>query len=252
MPITIIGIDCAVDEKNIGLAVGEFSGGCCTALRLVEREPTRKVYQLASDIIQKSEKTLLALDAPLGWPDFLGKALFSHSAGESIGIDNHNSMFRRRTDEFVKTHFGKQPLDVGADRIARTALAALELLGTIRKLSAFEIPLAWKPDFHEKAAAIEVYPAGTLVSYGLLSIGYKKKEQRANRQEILAGLRKLVPVKADLTLAEEDANVLDAIICVLAGIDFLAGNALAPNDALPPISIDMAQKEGWIWIRRKT
>jgi predicted RNase H-like nuclease len=250
MSITIIGIDCAVDEKNIGVAVGEFSGECCTVLELLGRGRTQTIPQLASDFIQKSEKTLLALDAPLGWPNSLGQALFSHSAGDAIDVVS-NSMFRRGTDKFVKSEFGKQPLDVGADRIARTALAALELLGSIRKLTGLEIALAWKPEYPENAAAIEVYPAGSLVSYGLTSKGYKKKEQKEVRQDILKGLREHARLPFDLTLAEEDANVLDAIMCVLAGSDFLAGNALTPSDASPPVLVDQAKKEGWIWIKRK-
>jgi len=250
MSITIIGIDCAVDEKNVGVAVGEFSGECCTVLELLRRGRTQTIPQLASDFIQSSEKTLLALDAPLGWPSSLGNALSSHFAGNAIDVVA-NSMFRRETDKFVKNEYGKQPLDVGADRIARTALAALERLGSIRKLTRLEIALAWEPEYSEKATAIEVYPAGSLISYGLSSTGYKKKGQEGVRQDILKGLRKHAQLPSDLTLAEEDANVLDAIICVLAGSDFLAGNALAPSDASPPVGIAEAQKEGWIWIKNR-
>ena len=48
----------------------------------------------------------------------------------------------------------------------------------------------------------------------------------------------------DLSLPLEDADALDAMLCVLAGADFLAGKAYSPTD------LALAKKEGWIWIRK--
>lgn len=242
MSITIIGIDCAVNEKNIGIAVGNYSDGSCSVLHLLNQEKARPIPEFACDWIERSKQTLFALDAPLGWPSDLGKALAEHVAGVGIDIPS-DLMFRRATDRFVRRQFGKQPLDVGADRIARTARAALNLLDKTRQETGLEIPLVWTPRYTEKAAAVEVYPAGSLISHGLPASGYKKKDQIAVRQHILNGLKRSIQLDIDLTLAEANPDILDAIVCVLAGSDFLAGYAL------PPADLDEAKKEGWIWIK---
>jgi predicted RNase H-like nuclease len=248
MSVKIIGIDCAVDENNIGVAVGDYTDGGCTITKLPVRKQGETIAQMVSDFIQQSERTLLALDAPLGWPSSMGKALIDHAAGSVIQV-KPDTLFRRATDRFVKNHFGKQPLDVGADRIARTALAALDLLVHIRELKKSEIPLAWEPNLTEGVAVIEVYPAGSLTVYGFPATGYKKKNQKGVRQEILSCLRGCIQLHPDLDvgIAEKDANTLDAIICVLAGTDFLAGKAKAPS----PEMLEDARKEGWIWIGGK-
>jgi hypothetical protein len=165
-------------------------------------------------------------------------------AGSGIDI-SPDLLFRRATDRFVKSHFGKQPLDVGADRIARTAKAALELLDRIRSQTALRIPLVWEPHYVEKVAAIEVYPAGTLVSRGLPGSGYKKKGQIELRRQIVRGLKHHINLAVDLEDAKVNANVLDAIVCVLSGTDFLGGQAVSPSD------LNEAGKEGWIWIKER-
>ena len=244
MTITIIGIDCAVDQKNVGVAIGSYSDGICNLLPLPSRAQTCSVSELICSNINRSTKALLALDAPLGWPAAMGNTLSNHVAGTGIETAS-NLLFRRATDRFVKTHFGKQPLDVGADRIARTAKAGLDLLDQIRGQTALPIPLVWRPVFTERVGAIEVYPAGTLISYGLPSSGYKKKDQIELRKQILGGLKRHIDLGVDLESAEMNADVLDAIVCVLAGADFLREQADSPGDP------DQAIKEGWIWIKRK-
>ena len=242
MSITIIGIDCAVNEKDIGVAVGNYSDGTCSVLPLPNQDYARPISEFVCDWIKRSKQTLLALDAPLGWPCALGKTLVGHVAGAGIDIPSE-FLFRRATDRFVKSQFEKQPLDVGADRIARTARAALELLEKIRQETGLEIPIAWTSGYTGKAAAIEVYPAGSLISHGLPASGYKKKDQISVRRQILRGLKSLIQLDINLTLEETNPDILDAIVCVLAGSDFLAGYAL------PPVDLDDAKKEGWIWIR---
>lgn len=244
MSVTIIGIDCAVDERNVGVAIGDYSDSICTVSQLFVPDNSGSLSAFVTDHIRQSRRVLLTLDAPLGWPNALGQALFRHMAGATIDIRSE-LLFRRATDRFVKERFGKQPLDVGADRIARTALAALKLLEEIRRTTGLEIPIAWNQTYSGKAAAIEVYPAGSLISHGLPSLGYKKPEQVTVRQQILRGLKTLLRLDADLALAESDSDTLDAIVCVLAGKDFLAGKALSPHDL-----VDDAKKEGWIWIKK--
>lgn len=242
---TIIGIDCAVNEKNVGIAVGEFSTHGLVLKFLPSREESSPMVRCICTCIARPGRILLAFDAPLGWPDNMGRSLARHSAGMHISTPA-DLLFRRETDRFVKECLSKQPLDVGADRIARTAHAALDLLEKIRSQSGQEIPLAWDPGYEHSVTAIEVYPAGTLIAHGLPSSGYKKKDQLEVRQFILSSLKKQIVFETDTLYAENNDNVLDAIICVLAGSDFLSGQAISPVD------LKTAQKEGWIWIKRQS
>jgi hypothetical protein len=108
--------------------------------------------------IQPGTPALIALDTPLGWPIKLGQEL--GKAGKPIEIER-NKVSCRLTDCVVGERIKKQPLDVGADRIARTAHAALELLGKLREHTKQAIPLAWCPNLGNSAWAIKVYLAAT-------------------------------------------------------------------------------------------
>jgi predicted RNase H-like nuclease len=94
----IIGIDCAVASKNTGLALGEWENE-----RLVVREVIAggQVYSVAQQVtkwISKKSPILLALDAPLGWPQPLGGMLANHQAGQRLQ-EEADQLFRRyRTD----------------------------------------------------------------------------------------------------------------------------------------------------------
>ena len=239
-PYTIIGIDCATEPKNVGLARGFWQKG---RLRItdVTNGQVHAPEEIIGTWISDSEACLLAMDAPLGWPQDLGHTLAGHSAGTLLQAEP-NQFFRRETDRFVQRTLGKVPLDVGADRIARTALAALQLLGALSEKRDVIIPLAWDVDF-SGIAAIEVYPAGTLKASHVQSSAYKRPAQREARRQLRAWLATEAELPEDLSLPLEDADALDAMFCVLAGADFLAGKAY------PPVDLALAQKEGWIWIR---
>lgn len=185
-------------------------------------------------------RTLLALDAPLGWPTDLS-CIANHSAGAAIATPR-DLMFRRETDRFIKKRLDQQSLDVGADRIARTAHAALSMLEAIRELTAETIPLAWDPSFTARVAAIEVYPAATLRAHGLRFSAYKKPEQVPERREILEALSRVLTI-VDPELALTQPDVLDAVVCLLAAFDFQAGKCMSPEH------MPSALREGWIWAK---
>lgn len=242
---TLIGIDCATDQKKIGVSFAVSSetklvvecAHICSNDRTVVAEVVRR--------LESSTRVLIALDAPLGWPESMGKALSAHQAGEALLVPT-NALFRRSTDRFVKATLGKQPLDVGADRIARTAHAALWLLGEIRAKTALEIPLAWSPSFSSRVAAIEVYPAATLISRQIPGLKYKKKLDISQRQTILKNLETIesIQLPTDCSSMEENADALDAALCALSAYDFLSGTCSPPDD------LNIAKVEGWIWFRR--
>ena len=82
-----------------------------------------------------------------------------------MGATAH-SLFRRQCDDDIYERFGKRPLEVGANFISRTAVAALDLLADIRSITGESIPLAWTPADLEPISAIEVYPAATRLAHG--------------------------------------------------------------------------------------
>ena len=153
-------------------------------------------------------------------------------------------MFRRTADLFIHDELGKTPLDVGADRIARTAYAALRLLGDLRTRLQLSIPLAWSCADVTEVAAIEVYPAATLLAHGIRSKGFKKMEQVEQRREIVAGLRQRLTIAEGVPDLETSADLVDAAVCLIAGIDFLQDVAQCPRDP------DLARREGWIWVAK--
>jgi len=239
----IIGIDCATDPAKIGVARGvpRDSRVHLEAAQLVGKGGD--VSSIVSQWVREHRgPSLLAVDAPLGWPAELGARLSTHRAGQPLPGEA-NRLFRRDTDRVVHERLGKLPLDVGADRIARTALAALQLLQRVREACSLEIPMAWTARDVAQTAAIEVYPAGTLVSRGVTSSGYKLAADRDVREAMLDALaNELVVGEHRATLAQH-ADVLDAALCLLAGADFLSGTVIEPTD------LATARHEGWIWVR---
>ena len=237
----LIGIDCAVQPANIGIAAGRVVDGVVVVDRL-HAGHANPAAVIAEAI---SAPAVLAFDSPLGWPADLGRTLASHRAGDRIAVEP-NTLFRRETDRFVKQVIGKQSLDVGADRIARTAHAALGLLADVRDLSEIGIEIAVSQSDRSDALCFEVYPAATLKAHGIDARGYKgkKPENRSAREKLIEALEPRLRIEEALVgtaLATDDA--LDAAICCLAAADFLAGHCYEPRDA------ELAAKEGWIWVR---
>jgi predicted RNase H-like nuclease len=238
----VVGIDCATDPRKVGIALADCDGARCALVGVELGESRESLAGKIASWLPAEGPALLALDAPLGWPASLGPALVQHVAGEPVG-QTPNLLFRRGTDRFVKEEIGKQPLDVGADRIARTAHSALRLLADVRQLTGHPIPLAWSPEITDGPAAIEVYPAATLAAHGLPAAGYKTPPDAELRAEIFRGLGERVAIQPELRdLPRSNADALDAVVCVLAGRDFLLGRALTPADP------DEAKREGWIWV----
>jgi predicted RNase H-like nuclease len=206
---TIIGIDCACQAKDVGLARAQWHAGHTTVTEVLCGKDVRSIPALVEEWMDGADRCLLALDAPLGWPQAMGHELDRHQAGNAIPVAP-NTMFRRTTDIDIKSRFGKTPLDVGADRIARTAHWALSLLAEIRRMTGMPISLAWSPQGIRSPEAIEVYPAGALIAHRMPASGYKKAAQRDVRGDMLTSLiRKLsLPDNHDSLL--NDADCLDA------------------------------------------
>ena len=238
---TLVGIDCATDARKVGIALATWAPDGCAL-----QDATRlRTWDAITDKVASwcTPQTLIALDAPLGWPAPLGSELGGHTAGAPID-QTANALFRRTTDVFVTDRIGKRPLDVGADRIARTAHSALAFLGRLRVQTGLTLPLAWQPGEVTMASAIEVYPAATLHTRGWVSTGYKGDKGEAARGELVTALKSAMAFSAEHGKAmRQSDHVLDAALCCLAASDFLRG------DVLPPVDHALAEREGWIWVR---
>ncbi|MDD4874364.1 MAG: DUF429 domain-containing protein [Dehalococcoidales bacterium] len=236
--INIIGIDCATQENKTGLALGSLVNGKLVISEVTCGSKNSTSLSIITQWLSKSDIALIAMDSPLGWPSQLGQELDAHKAGMIFKIEA-NDMFSRATDLKVLKVLRKKPMEVGADKIARTAHRALKLLHEIQSTTGHAIPLAWSNDIHE-TSAIEVYPAATLKSYGIDTADYKKEAKREKWHKIANRLPFEVP-KEDITSADK----LDAVICLLAAKDFLDGHCLKPDN------IELAKKEGWIWFHNR-
>lgn len=243
MKTFIIGIDVATVASKVGLAMAKLDSHNMAKLKEVRLCGNGfKPAQIVGNWINELEgRILFAIDAPLGWPDSMRTVFSDHLAGMPLSVPP-NKLFRRETDRYIQRETGKTPLDVGADRIARTAHAALEILGGIANHIGKTIPMAWSSDF-DNIAAIEVYPAATLKILGIRSSGYKRKNQDGERWEMIKALSYWVEIGGHASDLVENPDVLDAVVCVVAGMDFISGKATQPTDK------KLAEREGWIWVR---
>lgn len=236
--IALIGIDCATVPQKTGLALGELRDGKVHILCWRTGTKNEPPATIVTDWLHDRDKALIALDAPLGWPLALGKHLRIHSAGVPLRADP-DQLFSRATDRETEERLGKRPLEVGANLIARTAVAALKLLDEIRQRTnpRRPIPLAWEPEEAEQWRAIEVYPAATFIG----DIGHDVRNCEGSL-EVLKELDDLLDWSAVPDL-KESKHAVDAAVCALAAADFLCGRAIPPK----PQDQKTACIEGWIW-----
>jgi hypothetical protein len=238
--LVVVGVDCATQPGKVGLARLDVIDGRPTITEACTGAAGTDLAEVVGGWL--NARSLIALDAPLGWPKALGERLALHRAGEPLAA-TADEMFSRATDRKMVEMVGKRPLEVGADRIARTAHAALQFLNTLR--SKQEIPVLWDPMELTGGGAIEVYPAATLKGRNLPYGGYKRGEKVADvRHEIVDGLELELALSCRAEAVASD-HILDAIVCALAGYDFAKGDAVPPND------LALAQREGWIWVSQR-
>ena len=187
MPTTVVGIDYSTNPRKVGLAATVFGGGEITLSEARVGGTEDGIVEFVLRQTTTGKKTLIAMDSPLGWPLGLGKGLMAHRAGQPLKLDS-DLLFRRKTDHFVQCTIGQRSLDIGADRIARTARWSLGLLERLRMRLGKDIPLAWSSEFKSDVAVIEVYPAATLKTYDIRNQGYKTPRDTKERREIIWGL----------------------------------------------------------------
>ncbi|MFK7693091.1 DUF429 domain-containing protein [Paenibacillus sp. HJGM_3] len=240
----IIGVDCAVSPKNVGISVLDYSGKKFLPVPS-NPDPSKTLLHILE--ANPSRKTLLCLDAPLGWPSTFAPGLIGHSAGEYLG-NTLDSFFKRDTDLFCYYLLKKIPLDVASDKIARTTYKTLEMLNAIRVRYPY-LKMLWDPQEKYELGFIEVYPAAWLVSELITPhvTSYKgtKDIHQARRMEMLERIQRN---GMDMSVLEkrmiEDEHFFDACVCCLCGMDFVDLRAIKPFPQLTSV-----KKEGWIWLK---
>lgn len=288
--VQIIGIDCAAQPKGFGLARACVRAGRLEILEATKGEGADNCFEKLSGQIRQwiadidpPGRTLLALDAPLGWPLHLTRALHDHRAGaplehpdEKASADPNpgNHLFRRHTDRFIAGKFPGAPLDIGADRIARVARAALDLLGRLGTTDERQspVPLLWDPERPERLGAIEVYPRLTLRALTggprKPELHYKGSKQVRNRGVLVEILHRTLNLNPDTLLAKRaktgaddyDHDLIDAVLCAVEGLHFLLGKGVGPRHpeaarwlaeetrgSTTTSLTDIQTTEGWIW-----
>ncbi|MEN8208669.1 MAG: hypothetical protein ABFR50_05385 [Candidatus Fermentibacteria bacterium] len=246
--ISIIGIDCATQPAKTGLVFAKYENRHINLVSYLNAGsiedysvlPDHRWYPLVKkcqDWIGDSEHILFCMDSPLGWPNAMRELLPAHCAGEFIGVEAKN-LFNRTTELFIDETIQKRPLEIGANLIARTAVAALDLLASLRMMLRKDLPLLWEQGPLTGSGVIEVYPTATIIG----RIGSGTKLNFKTKADILLPILEMDfgPDSIDL-LANADNHMLDAALCVLAGVDFIEKRCHEPPDP------DAVRQEGWIW-----
>lgn len=109
MVTTIIGIDCAVDAKNTGLVRVRTAGETLVVAEARCGSRSQQSAGIVANWIRGADHSLLALDAPLGWPKALGNSLSYHRAGAPLATSAHQ-LFRRRTDDVIHGRLKRRSL----------------------------------------------------------------------------------------------------------------------------------------------
>lgn len=236
----LIGVDCATVPERTGVAVGRLVDDALFLDAVHPPDRTLDVEGIIVGALAGGEAAVLALDAPLGWPTALGDHLAQHHAGAPIP-PTPAALFSRATDHAIRARLGKQPLEVGADRIARTAVAALDLLHRVRSRTGRVLPVAVAAG-PRADAVIEVYPAALVAASGSRPRG-PVAMATAKTALVMAHFGPAIEAHRAALAASPDA--LDAALCVLAAADWVRGRAVPP----PPELALTVQREGWIWAR---
>jgi len=238
----LIGVDCAAQDRNMGLALGEASQDTLLVRDVVHSKSG--VLPILVGWIQTHDPAIIALDAPLGWPASMGQELAGHQAGAGIPVPA-DEFFSRHTDRVVKKITGKRPMEVGANLIGRTAHSAVNLLQDLRRETSRRLPLATEVGQEDETIGIEVYPALVLRSRGLSDRRYKGrgKEGEDIRRSLVQALSSELVFESDPAAVLKSDHGFDAMLCLLCALDFLKGDVLEPNDR------DRAESEGWIWFK---
>lgn len=186
----------------------------------------------------------IGIDCPLGWPVAFADLVAGHRDGTYRPAEYYRPSGWRReytlraTDRFVHETTGLTPLSVSADKIGSVAIRTAALMADV----------SYQVDVRKdgSGALIEVYPAASLMRWGLSFRGYKKSANRRNLGRLVDELVQAAPW-LDLGHAERairsSDDAFDALVCALTARAAHAGACFRPENLMPA---DAANQEGWI------
>lgn len=118
MKTTIVGIDCATQNKKVGLAQGKWDGTAVSLEAITVGQTGQSIAHRVNEWLPADNQTLLALDAPLGWPQQLGRQLAAHQAGGAL-TEPANRLFRRQKVLFYKGKRGQNGRNTILQRLSQ-------------------------------------------------------------------------------------------------------------------------------------
>lgn len=240
MLVITAGLDLAAMPERTALAAIEWAG-----TRAVVRDVVCPAGdEVILEVIRQADKT--GIDCPLGWPDAFVDFVAAHRCGHvalppgGLGTGWRRPLTLRRTDAVVQERLRLVPLSVSADRIAHVALRCAVLLA---KLDAGGRPV----DRTGAGAVVEVYPAASLLGWGLRHRGYK----RPRTPEVLAAVAgDLLAAAPWLDCGPHEETIRGSHDSFDAVIAALTARAASQGQTWPPgeDDLDAARTEGWIAI----
>lgn len=239
-----LGIDLASQPADTAAVGVDWSRpGEPGVVALSESEPGPLDDEALLRLIDDRQWARIGIDVPLGWPLGMVELLDRWHAGEPIAapVDlraDGSPLLHRGTDRAVHRRIGKWPMAVGAEKLARVALRAFDLLS----LSSREIDRSGLA-----GGVIETYPKA-LVACWLGTSGDGTKGSAEHRAAVLDMIERALALRLESADREriigsgKRDHHFDALLCALAA------RAAAIGLTEPPGARELvaARLEGWI------
>ena len=87
--VHIVGIDCSVDPRKVGLTSAVYSNGQIEINKIFLGDRNQPISKVVFEMCKKHNINLIAIDAPLGWPRDIGRTLANHIAGDPILVEDN-------------------------------------------------------------------------------------------------------------------------------------------------------------------
>jgi predicted nuclease with RNAse H fold len=224
--VRTLGIDLAAQPLSTGACVVSWRPSGAVATVVPPPVGDNVVLRLAADA------DVVAVDAPLGWPDSFVTAVTAHHSGQSWPGADTLALRYRLTDLEVALRTGVRPLSASSDLLAVCAFRAARLQGALGVAAR---------DGSDRL--VEAYPAGALRVWGLPATGYKRTRGAAVRAAIVESLERLCPwLSFDADALRHRDHDLDALLCALVARAAATGRTVLPT----PDQATLAAREGWI------
>ena len=246
-----VGIDLAAQDKNTAVCVIEWEAGEARIEPPTVDHDDDELLQL----ISRSNRA--GIDAPFGWPRAFVDALAAHQAherwpGSGEGLhelaearsDYRRELSYRITDRTIidDRELRVRPLSVSTNLIGVTTLRCALLLDRLQHERGIKVDRTGR-----SGRVAEVYPAAALNAWGLPFKGYKGKDGRGLRGELVSTLgRRLGPGfgRDAREACQGSDHALDALLSALVARAVAVGATRGPDRR----QSRAAKLEGWIHI----